>query len=55
MPRKPRAEPTGDRLATAIELLQQFVDCFQSENRQYRVFGEVHMGFALDFHKQECS
>jgi hypothetical protein len=55
MPKNAKAQATDDRLATAIELLQQFVKRIQSENRKYCVFCEVHTGFPLDLHKQDCA
>jgi hypothetical protein len=55
MAKKPNAQLTNDRLATAVELLQQFVKRIQSENRKYCVFCEVHMGFPLDLHKKDCA
>jgi hypothetical protein len=55
MPKKPKAQPTDDRLATAIELLQQFVKRIQSENHRYCVFCEVQMGLPLDLHKKDCA
>jgi hypothetical protein len=55
MPKKPKAPTTNDRLATAIELLQQFVKHIRAENHKYCVFCEVQMGFPLDLHKDDCA
>ena len=55
MPKKPKAQTTDDRLATAIELLQQFIKRLQSENHKYCVFCEVHKRFPLEIHKKDCA
>jgi hypothetical protein len=55
MPKKPKAQTTDDGLATAIELLQKFIERFQSENHKYCIFCEVHMGFPLDIHKKDSA
>jgi hypothetical protein len=55
MPKKRKAPPADDRLATAIELLQQLIERFQSENRKYWVFCEVNMDIPLDFCKEDCA
>jgi hypothetical protein len=55
MSKKAKAQPRDDLLAAAIELLQQFVERIQSENRKYCVFCEVHRGLPLDLHKKDCA
>jgi hypothetical protein len=54
MPKKPKPQTTDERLATAIELLQQFIEHLQSENHKYCVFCEGHKGFPLELHKKDC-